>query len=132
MVSSSATADDSKPYLDYSFDLGVNGPLFYTAVKCTSTYIQWMAVVLLNHPRIPSREGLWGHEMAVKMAYHIVKTEEDLDRDISTVSISSHKHSIEDFTVDMFQPLPGLRPTWKGEAVSRWCQPDQKVFKLWH
>jgi hypothetical protein len=56
---------------------------------------------------------MWGQEMAVKMAYHIVKIEEDLDRDTSTVSISSDKHSIEDFTVDMFQPLRGLGPTGK-------------------
>lgn len=111
--SSVVTSDPSKRYHDYSFDLGIIGPLFYTAVKSTSSHVQWMAVMLLNHPRIPSREGMWGQEMAVKMAYHIVKTEEDLDRDITKVSVSSSKPEEEDPNVDIFQPLPGLGPTWK-------------------
>lgn len=67
----------------YSFDLGLLAPLFYIAVKCTSSAIRWKAVSLLNHPLIPNREGMWGQAMAESMARHIVQVEEELDADLA-------------------------------------------------
>lgn len=102
---------EPKPYIDYSFDLGLIGPLFYTAVKCTSSRIQWMAVVLLNDPRMPSREGIWGKKMAAKMAYHIVKTEDDLDSDFDSAASSSARGS--ELSSIGAQPLLQMGPSWK-------------------
>lgn len=111
--SSDATFEEPRPYFEYTFDLGVIGPLFYTAVMCTSSHTQWMAVLLLNHPRIPSREGMWGQEMAVKTAYNIVKIEEDLSRDMAS-SCSSDGHETEGpVPGSVSQLLPELGPTWK-------------------
>jgi hypothetical protein len=41
----------------YSFDLGVIGPLFYTAVKCWDPSVRAKAVSLLRHPNIPRSRG---------------------------------------------------------------------------
>jgi hypothetical protein len=104
---------DARPFIDYSFDLGLIGPLFYTAAKCTSSHVQWMAVLLLHHPHIPSREGMWGREMSMKLAYNIVQIEEELDRDMAACSLSDGLET-ELSTIDIFsQPLLELGPTWK-------------------
>lgn len=109
--SSTEGCAEPKPYIDYSFDLGLIGPLFYTAVKCTCSRIQWMAVVLLNDPRMPSREGIWGKKMASKMAYHIVKSEEDLDSDFDGASSSSGRGTELSFIGA--QPLLQMGTSWK-------------------
>ncbi|KIM94154.1 hypothetical protein OIDMADRAFT_60988 [Oidiodendron maius Zn] len=111
--STASTPDESRPFFDFSFDLGVIGPLFYTAVKCTSLDIRLSAVLLLSHPRIPHREGMWGQEMAVKMAHRIVKIEEDLKRDLAVASLGEMKGTGQSPITNISQTLPAFRQNSK-------------------
>ena len=62
----------------YSFDLGIIGPLFYTAIKCWDPSIRSEALTLLRHSEIPYREGMWSAEAAAIMAERIIHIQEDL------------------------------------------------------
>ena len=62
----------------YSFDLGVIGPLFYTAMKCWNSSIRLKAISLLRHPNIPDREGMWHPETTALLAQRIIDVEEEL------------------------------------------------------
>jgi hypothetical protein len=65
-------------------------------------------VLLLNHPRIPSREGIWGREMAVKLAHRIVKIEEDLERDVTKSNPCSKTDAEYYSVVKISEPLRAL------------------------
>jgi hypothetical protein len=67
------------PY--YSFDLGVIGPLFYTAVKCWNSAIRTKVISLLRHPEIPHREGMWSAAMTAIVAQRIIDVQEEVIRD---------------------------------------------------
>lgn len=62
----------------YSFDLGVIGPLFYTAVKCWNPLVRSKAISLLRHPNIPHREGMWSAAMTATLAQRITDVEEEI------------------------------------------------------
>jgi hypothetical protein len=66
------------PY--YSFDLGVIGPLFYTAVKCWNSAIRAKVISLLQHPEIPHREGMWSAAMTAIVAQRIIEVQEEVIR----------------------------------------------------
>jgi hypothetical protein len=66
------------PY--YSFDLGVIGPLFYTAVKCWNSTIRTKVISLLRHPEIPNREGMWSAAMTAIVAQRIIDVQEEVIR----------------------------------------------------
>ena len=77
------------PY--YSFDLGVIGPLFYTAVKCWNPELRQKVISLLQHPAIPHREGIWKSSMTLSMAQRIIKLQEQIVRSaaVSTKSLEA-------------------------------------------
>jgi hypothetical protein len=70
------------PY--YSFDLGVIGPLFYTAVKCWNSTIRAKVISLLRHPEIPHREGMWSAAMTAVVAQRIIDVQEEVIRSASS------------------------------------------------
>jgi hypothetical protein len=65
----------------YSFDLGVIGPLFYTAVKCWDPTVRSKALSLLRHPNIPHREGMYNATMTAAIAQRVAVMEENFLRD---------------------------------------------------
>jgi hypothetical protein len=65
----------------YSFDLGVIGPLFYTAVKCRDPTVRSKALSLLRHPNIPHREGMYNAEMSAVISQRVTVMEETFLRD---------------------------------------------------
>jgi hypothetical protein len=68
---------------------------------------------IAKSPRIPHREGMWGQEMAVKMAHRIVKVEEDLNSDLAISSLDREKET-DCFPIDnISQPLTALQPNWE-------------------
>jgi hypothetical protein len=69
-------------FRSYSFDLGIIGPLFYTATQCPSSNIRWEALALLKHPRVPHREGIWGLTMTTRIAQRLVEVGEELMSEI--------------------------------------------------
>jgi hypothetical protein len=78
-LSSFNTPPSRLPY--YSFDLGVIGPLFYTAVKCCDSTIRLKALSLLRHPNIPLREGMYNAAMTAAIAQRVAVMEETFLRD---------------------------------------------------
>ena len=103
-------SEEPRPFMDYMFDLGVIGPLFYTAVKCPSANIGSMAALLLHHPRIPSREGIWGQEMAVKLAQRITMAEKELLLDRAAFGEEGLDGSSAG---EILNRMPRAGPTWK-------------------
>jgi hypothetical protein len=59
----------------FTFDLGLTAPLFHTAVRCRHSPTRHRALALLR--LVPHREGIWESAMALSMASHIVKIEEE-------------------------------------------------------
>lgn len=57
----------------YSFDMGVIGPLCYTALKAPLISIRRRATTLLRHPGIPFREGLWGSRVTAALTGKILE-----------------------------------------------------------
>jgi hypothetical protein len=55
-----------------SFDSGVIGPLFYTAIRSPTIQLRRRAISLLRHPRILYHEGIWSSGVAVAMAEKIM------------------------------------------------------------
>jgi hypothetical protein len=70
-----APTPSSSSLPNFSFDMGIIPPLFYTATKSRSRTHRWRAVALLQ--RAPYREGIWGAAMTARMAQRIVEIEED-------------------------------------------------------
>lgn len=62
------------PLHNFTFDMGIIGPLCYTAVRCRSSPIRWQAIALLKCA--PAREGIWSAAMTAKMAEKFVMIEE--------------------------------------------------------
>ena len=77
----------------YSFDLGVIGPLFYTAMKCWNSSIRSKAISLLRHPNIPHREGMWAPEITATLAQRTIDVEEELVS--STVNLQLDAEVVE-------------------------------------
>ncbi|CAG8971586.1 hypothetical protein HYALB_00009235 [Hymenoscyphus albidus] len=67
-------AKNGKPALTFSTDLGVIGPLYYAAVKCTSQRLKREAVDLLK--RCPRKEGMWDSATAVNIVEQLWKMQE--------------------------------------------------------
>lgn len=93
--------NSSVPLPSFSFDLGLIGPLFFVATKSQSTNTRWSAIKLLNDPRIPSIEGIWGRKMTARMAQRIVEVNEEMAvgeesyRDPEDVNYAYAKESAE-------------------------------------
>jgi hypothetical protein len=97
------------PY--YSFDLGVIGPLFYTAVKCWNSTIRTKVISLLRHPEIPHREGMWSAAMTAIVAQRIIDVQEEVIRGAT----SGGSHDIDPSTQDgdgSVQPENLKRKVW--------------------
>lgn len=67
-------AKNGKPTLTFSTDLGVIGPLYYSAVKCTSQRLKREAIDLLK--RCPRREGMWDSATAVNLVEQLWSMQE--------------------------------------------------------
>ncbi|KAH8810814.1 hypothetical protein F5884DRAFT_749224 [Xylogone sp. PMI_703] len=80
----------------YSFDLGVIGPLFYTAVKCWNPFIRSKAISLLRHPDIPHREGMWSAEAAATLAQGITDVEEDLVSSAVNLGVNAEASKVDE------------------------------------
>jgi hypothetical protein len=97
------------PY--YSFDLGVIGPLFYTAVKCWNSAIRAKVISLLRHPEIPHREGMWSAAMTAIVAQRIIDVQEEV---ISSATLGG-SHDLNPATQDgdgAVQPENLKRKVW--------------------
>jgi hypothetical protein len=54
-----------RPALNFSTDLGIVGPLYYTCCRCQNHDLRHQALDLLS--RCPRREGMWDSEVGVRM-----------------------------------------------------------------
>lgn len=72
LVQSLLEHSEEPPLPKYSFDSGVIGPLFYTAIRAPSLHLRDTAISLLRHRNIPYREGMWSSGMTAAMAEKIM------------------------------------------------------------
>jgi hypothetical protein len=112
---------------NYSFDLGIIGPLFYTAAKCPLSTIRWEAVDLLRHRRTPYREGIWGGTMTARMAQRIVELEEE----ISQETIAKRPRSLHN-GVSWSASSEELKfPSWKLARMESQTNVLLNLFRRW-
>jgi hypothetical protein len=110
---SSSPFDNAPPFRlpHYSFDLGVIGPLFYIAVKCWNSVLRKKVISLLQHPKIPHREGIWTAPMTVTMAQRIIDVEEEVIRSASVVSAEG-LDAVTGKDIDTVQPDTLKKRVW--------------------
>ncbi|KAF2093268.1 hypothetical protein NA57DRAFT_48940 [Rhizodiscina lignyota] len=58
----------------FSFEMGLIPPLYYTTIKCRNPSIRRQSLALMG--RVPRREGMWSAHIAAKVAQQVIMVEE--------------------------------------------------------
>ncbi|KAH8669441.1 hypothetical protein BGZ60DRAFT_376138 [Tricladium varicosporioides] len=68
------TYDTPPKVFNFSTDLGITAPLFYTAMKCNNLSLRKMAMKILA--RTPRKEGMWDAQLCAKIVAKVLQAQE--------------------------------------------------------
>jgi Fungal Zn(2)-Cys(6) binuclear cluster domain/Fungal specific transcription factor domain len=95
-LSSSGTDSNQKLPNNFSFEMQVIAPLYFTALKCRVFPIRRRAIEILR--AAPRREGLWNAHISAKIAERVIEREEQ--------SIQADQTTFPDVRVDIWGVVP--------------------------
>ena len=109
LISTKTTCGCPTQDLNFSADMGVIAPLFFTALRAPKLSMQRRALDLLS--RTPGREGMWDAEDALRVAGAAI-TDAEQRGDRGTASLSDHSPHNEARVWDDIAMRLQCRMTW--------------------